>query len=111
YDRQKNIRAPAREPDTAKQSIQSLVFSPNESCWAGRRFLSAVEVSYGVPPLRALFDLQVGRAELVELAPDIVRRATQSNTRVWASSPLTVYALRFEDSFPADSTKKLREAI
>ncbi|HJZ63591.1 MAG TPA: ABC transporter substrate-binding protein [Candidatus Acidoferrum sp.] len=110
-DPTKNIKAPAPETGTAQPSVQKLRFSANESCWAGRPFLNAVEVSYGVPPLRALFDLQVGRAELVELAPDIVRRATQSNTRVWASSPLTVYALRFEDSFPADSTKKLREAI
>jgi len=107
----KSAKPPASDAGAAQSSAQKLRFTANESCWAGRPFLNAIEVTFGVPPLRALFDLQVGRADLVELAPDIVRRATQSNTRVWASAPLTVYALRFEDSLPADSSKKLREAI
>jgi len=100
-------------PDSAatQPTAQKLRFTANDSCWAGRPFLSAIEISYGVPPLRALFDLQVGRADLVELAPDIVRRATQSNTRVWASSPLTIYVLRFDDSLPTDSSQLLREAL
>src|SRR5260370_42243803 len=92
-------------------ATQHLRFSANESCWAGRPFLDAVDVSLGVPPLRALFDLQVGKAELVELAPDIARRATQSNTRVWASLPLTLYALRFDNSLPQFGNATLREAL
>ena len=90
---------------------QHLRFSANDSCWAGRPFLDAVDVSLGVPPLRALFDLQVGKAELVELAPDMARRATQSNTRVWTSSALTLYALRFDDSQPQAANGTLRDAL
>ena len=102
----------AKSDSTAAQAGgQRLHFSANESCWAGRPFLNAIEVSLGVPALRALFDLQVGRADLVELAPDIARRATQSNTRVWASSPLTLYALRSDDVLPQSSSQKLREAL
>jgi len=86
-------------------------FTANENCWAGRPFLDKIEVSYGIPPLRALFDLQAGRAELVELAPDVVRRANQSNVRVWASSPLTLYALRFDDAQPHAANEQLREAL
>ena len=96
--------------DTAG-ALQHFRFSANESCWAGRPFLDAIDVSLGVPPLRALFDLQVGKAELVELAPDIARRAAQSNTRVWASSPVTLYALRFDDAQPQSSNQTLREAL
>jgi Bacterial extracellular solute-binding proteins, family 5 Middle len=93
----------------AQPPVQHLRFTASESCWAGRPFLNAIDVTLGVPPLRALFDLQVGKAELVELAPDIVRRANQSNTRVWASSPLTLYMLRFDDAKP--QSEKLREAL
>ena len=97
---------------TASQpTTQHLRFVANEDCWAGRPFVDAVEVTLGVPPLRALFDLQVGKADLVELAPDFVRRANQANVRVWASSPLTLYALRFDDSQPAASNEVLREAV
>ncbi len=92
-------------------STQRFRFTANESCWAGRPFLDAIEISLGVQPLRALFDLQVGKAEIVELAPDIVRRANQSNVRVWASSPLTLYALRFDDTQPQAANEKLREAL
>jgi len=95
----------------AAANNQHLHFSANESCWAGRPLLDAVDVLLGVPPLRALFDLQVGKAELVELAPDIARRATQSNTRVWASSPLTLYALRFDSAQPQFANATLREAL
>jgi peptide/nickel transport system substrate-binding protein len=101
--------ATADSSSSAQTPAQHLRFTANELCWAGRPFLNAIEVTPGVPPLRALFDLQVGKAELVELAPDIVRRANQSNTRVWASSPLTLYALRFDDTKPQN--EKLREAI
>jgi len=110
-DSTRNTKASSPDAGATQANTQKLRFTANESCWAGRPFLNEIEITYGVPPLRALFDLQVGRADLVELAPDIVRRATQSNTRVWASSPLTIYALRFNDSLPADSSRKLREAF
>src|SRR5882672_11073904 len=86
-------------------------FTANDACWAGRPFLDKIEVSYGIPPLRALFDLQAGRAELVELAADGVRRANQSNVRVWTSSPLTLYALRFDDAQPQAANQQLRETL
>jgi hypothetical protein len=95
----------------AAAPTQHLRFSANESCSAGRPFLDAIDVSLGVPPLRAFFDLQAGKAELVELAPDVARRATQSNTRVWASSPLTLYALRFDDAQPQSANDTLRESL
>jgi ABC-type transport system substrate-binding protein len=99
------------KPVAGDAAAQHLRFSANESCWAGRPFLNAIDVTLGVPPLRALFDLQVGKAELVELAPDIARRAVQSNTRVWASSPLTLYALRFDDAQPQSANDTLRESL
>ncbi|HLK03977.1 MAG TPA: ABC transporter substrate-binding protein [Candidatus Acidoferrum sp.] len=96
---------------TAATATQHLRFSDNESCWAGRPFLDAVDVTVGVTPLRALFDLQAGKVDLVELAPDIARRAAQSNTRIWSSSALTLYALRFEASSAHAANDVLREAL
>jgi ABC-type transport system substrate-binding protein len=95
----------------ATASTQHLRFVANEFCWAGRPFLDPVDVTIGVLPLRALFDLQAGRADVVELAPDIARRAAQTNTRIWSSFPLTLYALRFEDTSWQASSDALREAF
>src|SRR5208283_4145296 len=58
-----------------------LKFRANEQSWAGRPFLDAIEVTLGEPPLRQLFDLQVGKADIVEVAPDLVRKARQDNLR------------------------------
>jgi peptide/nickel transport system substrate-binding protein len=88
-----------------------LHFRANEETWSGRPFLDAIEVTLGVPPLRQLFDLQLGRADLVELSPDLVRRAAQENLRVWASAPVTLYGLRFDDAQPASADTRLREAL
>jgi peptide/nickel transport system substrate-binding protein len=88
-----------------------LRFRVNEETWSGRPFLDAIEVTLGVPPLRQLLDLQLGKADLVELSPELVRRAMQDNQRVWSSAPVTFYGLRFDDVPPAAKSAKLREAM
>jgi peptide/nickel transport system substrate-binding protein len=86
-------------------------FNANEDYWAGRPFLDAIEVVLGGPALRQLLDLQTGRADIVEIAPDLVHKARQDNLRVWASAPNTLLALRFDDAQPASSDDHLREAF
>src|SRR5260370_26975671 len=88
-----------------------LRFRANEETWSGGQFLDAIEVTLGVPPLRQLLDLQLGKADLVELSPELVRRAMQDNQRVWSSAPVTFYGLRFDDAQPAGAAAKLREAM
>src|SRR5216684_4716113 len=88
-----------------------LRFRANEETWSGRPFLDAIEVTLGVPPLRQLLDLQLGKADLVELSPELVRRAMQDNQRVWASAPVTFYGLRFDSAQPSAAAAKLREAM
>jgi ABC-type transport system substrate-binding protein len=88
-----------------------LVFSANEESWAGRPFVDAVDVALGVPPLRALFDLQLGKADLIELASDLVPRARQANLRVWSSDPVVLYGLRFDDAQATAADPRLRQAL
>jgi len=103
--------APSEGAGAQNGPTQHFRFAANETCWAGRPFLDAIDVTSGVPPLRALFDLQVGKADVAELAPDIARRGAQSNTRIWSSSPVTLYALRFENSSAQGRNDTLREAF
>jgi peptide/nickel transport system substrate-binding protein len=88
-----------------------LRFRANEETWSGRPFVDAIDVTLGVLPLRQLFDLQLGKADLVELSPELVRRATQENLRVWSSAPVTFYGLRFDDAQVSAADAKLREAL
>ena len=101
---------PANE--TASRAASShLYFRANEEAWSGRPFVDGIDVTLGVPPLRAMFDLQLGKADLIELAPDLVPRAKQSSLRVWTSEPVTLYGLRFDDTQAAASDVRLREAL
>jgi len=99
-----------------KDSVQRaagshLFFRANENAWSGRPFLNAIDVTLGVPPLRAMFDLQLGKVDLVELSPELVPRASQAGLHLWTSEPVQLYALRFDDAQRAAADVRLREAF
>ena len=97
--------------DGAAGPSERLRFRCNELSWSGRPFVDAVDVTLGVQPLRALLDLQLGKADLAELSEDTARRAQQSNVKVWASAPLTLYAVKFAAHAKSESERTLREAL
>jgi peptide/nickel transport system substrate-binding protein len=97
--------------NAAAGQAQHLRFRFNEQCWSGRPFVDAIEVTLGVPPLRALLDVQLGKADVAELSEDTARRAQQSNLKLWASAPLTMYGLRFGAPAKSENVRTLREAL
>ena len=104
---------PSEIPDdtVARGGPGHVIFRANNEAWSGRPFVDGIDVILGIPPLRAMFDLQLGKADLIELAPDLVPRAKQANLRIWTSEPVTLYALRFDESDPATADVHLREAL
>jgi peptide/nickel transport system substrate-binding protein len=78
--------------------------------WAGRPYVDAIEVEMGRSPREQFIDLQVGKADIVELAPAEIRAATERGTRTWSSAPLEILALVFGQGRAADNAK-LREAL
>jgi ABC-type transport system substrate-binding protein len=78
--------------------------------WAGRPFLDAVEVTMGVPLRQQATEFELGRADLVELAPAEARRAAEAGTRVWQSAPAELFALVAGERGPA-ADLRLREAV
>jgi peptide/nickel transport system substrate-binding protein len=86
-------------------------FQANEGAWSGRPFVDFVEVVLGEPALRQFLDLQVGRADIVEIAPDLVRKGRQEGLRIWNSAPQTLVALRFDGALAAPASDQLRQAL
>jgi peptide/nickel transport system substrate-binding protein len=84
-------------------------FTANEDYWDGRPFPDAVEVEMGRATRDQWIDLEVGRADLVELGPGEVRRARASDRGVWSSAPVSLLALVFRDGHPADP--RLRQVL
>jgi peptide/nickel transport system substrate-binding protein len=99
------------EANPSALKLAHLKFRANEDAWAGRPFLDSIEVTLGNPALRQVLNLQVGRADIIDIPPDLVRKARQDNLRVWSSPPATLLALRFDAAQPAASDARLREAL
>jgi peptide/nickel transport system substrate-binding protein len=84
-------------------------FTANDDYWGGRPFLDAIEIEMGRTPRDQWIDLEVGRADLVELGPAEVRRARTADRNVWSSAPLSLLAIVFRDGHPAGP--RLRQAL
>jgi hypothetical protein len=110
-DKNATPRPDASNNAASRLAASHLLFRANEDAWSGRPFVDAIDVSLAVPPLRAMFDLQLGKADLVELSPDLIPRAKQAGLRLWTSDPVTLYGLRFDDAQPAAADAHLREAF
>jgi peptide/nickel transport system substrate-binding protein len=76
------------------QAQKKLALIANEDDWAGRPFVDRIEISLGVATRQQLVDLELGKADVVELQPNLTQRAAQtSSTRMWSSSPVELFAL------------------
>ena len=75
------------------QPRQRAVFAANDGHWGGRPFLDKIEVQMGVNLAEQIVDFELGKADLIELAPDQLRRATQDGARIWISSPVELLAI------------------
>ncbi|MBI3670406.1 MAG: hypothetical protein HY237_11570, partial [Acidobacteria bacterium] len=93
------------------QPRRRLVVAANEDSWAGRPFLDSIAVEMGVAPAQQIVDLELGQADLVEVAPDQARRAAQSGGRIWSSAPVELLALVFDVLRPAVQDARLRQIL
>jgi len=106
-----SVAAMASEVNPTAIKPAKIRFQANDGTWCGRPFVDFVEVTLGEPALRQLFDLQVGKTDIAEIAPDLVRKARQEGLRIWNSAPQTLVALRFEGTLAAPASDQLREAF
>jgi ABC-type oligopeptide transport system substrate-binding subunit len=86
------------------------VFEADENAPGGRPFLDAVEIVMGRSLRDQSNDLELGRADLVELGPAELRRQA-AGRRVWSSSPVRVLALAFAARPTVADDARLREAL
>jgi ABC-type transport system substrate-binding protein len=78
--------------------------------WGGRPFLDMVEIEMGRATRDQFIDLQVGKADVIELAPNEMRTAAERGTKTWVSAPVELLALVF-GSGHASGDARLREAL
>jgi len=83
------------------------VFAANLDYWAGRPYLDAIEIEMGRSSRDQALDLDLNKADVVELAAADARRATQNGRKTWTSAPVDLLALIFEPAVDG----RMREAI
>ncbi|MDE3136134.1 MAG: hypothetical protein KGL59_06150 [Acidobacteriota bacterium] len=88
-----------------------IALAANAEDWQGRPFLDGIEIQMGRATREQWIDLQLGRADIVEIPPDQVHRATVSHVTLWSSQPAEVVALVFDPSRPAAENAGVRQAL
>ena len=76
--------------------------------WHPRPFVDRIEVQFNRGLREQAVDLELGRADLVEVAPEDGR---QSGRRISRSDPVVLLALRFSHTNPAVRDPHIREAV
>ena len=82
-------------------------FTADDNAPGGRPFLDAVEIQMARPLRDQSVDLELGKADIVELSPTELRKQPASR-RVWSSSPVRLMALVFG---PRITDPRVREAL
>jgi peptide/nickel transport system substrate-binding protein len=83
------------------------VYEADDSAAGGRPFVDSVEIILNRPLRDQSIDLELGKADIVELGPNELRRQV-AGRKVWASSPVRVLALVFAPRF---DDARVREAL
>jgi len=78
---------------TSWQPGARAVFSAFEDSWEGRPFADSIEIEMGRPLREQQLDFELGKTDLIELAPDQLRALAQSGKKTWSSAPVEFYFL------------------
>jgi len=90
---------------------KKLVLSAREDYWGGRAFLDSVEIELGKSFRDQSIALDLGKAQLIEVAPEQLHRASAENNRVEHSEPVELMALLFARDSGSVDDGHLREAL
>lgn len=85
----------------------SALYTAENGAPGGRPFLDGVEIQMARPLREQAIDLELGKADLVELGPNELRRTT-AGRRIWRSAAVRLLALEFG---PDAADPRVREAL
>ena len=102
---------PFQIDDWTSGAASKVIFTANDSCWAGRPFVDKIELTMGVDTQLQANAIAFGQADVVELPASQVRRAAQRGVRTVSSEPVELFALQFDTTRPAVQDARVRQAI
>lgn len=88
----------------------AVTLAANQNCWAGRPFADSIEIRGHRSVRDQWLDLSVGRADLVEVPPEMLRQARQQQLTLVVSPPVELLALQISSN-GALANPRLRASI
>jgi len=93
------------------QPGKKLTIAAEESYWRGRPFLDRIEVEMGKSYRDQMTALDLGKADLVEVAAEQAGRVSLEGRRLASSAPVELLALLFTHEAASPEEKMLRAAL
>jgi ABC-type transport system substrate-binding protein len=90
---------------------KKLVLIARDDYWGGRAFLDSIEIEMGKSFREQMIALDLGKADVVEVAPEQARHATAEGRRIQSSAPAEWMALVFGREVQSDEEGKVRDAL
>jgi peptide/nickel transport system substrate-binding protein len=90
---------------------KKLVVTARDDYWGGRPFLDSIEVELGKTFREQMVSFDLGKAQVVEVAPEQARRATTEGNRIGTSAPIELVALVFDRDPQSAADSKQRDAL
>jgi peptide/nickel transport system substrate-binding protein len=90
---------------------KKLRLAASNEYWGGRPFLDSVEIDMGQGLREQMLALDLGRADLIEVAPEQAHRAAAEGRRVESSLPVDLMALVFAREAQSTDDTRLRQAL
>ncbi|MHB8754437.1 MAG: ABC transporter substrate-binding protein [Candidatus Acidiferrales bacterium] len=86
-------------------------FAANDDYWGGRPFVDAVDVQMGRTVRESMIDLDLGKTDIADVAPDRARIDAARGIRISASDPDELLALVFAPSSARAKDIRIRQAL
>src|SRR5579863_2895492 len=93
------------------QAGKKLALAAEENYWNGRTYLDGIEIELGRSFHDQLLALELGRTDLVEVAPEQSHRVAAGGHLVTVSEPVELIALLFARDGQTPAEKSLRDAL
>jgi peptide/nickel transport system substrate-binding protein len=90
---------------------KKLTLTARDDYWGGRAFVDAIEIEMGKSFREQMIALDLGKVDVVEVAPDQARHAVSEGRHVESSFPAEWMALFFGRDIQSAEEGKLRQAL
>ncbi|MBZ5704398.1 MAG: ABC transporter substrate-binding protein [Acidobacteriia bacterium] len=93
------------------QPGKKLTLTARDDYWGGRPFVDSIVIEMGKSFRDQMISLDLGKADLIEVAPEQAHRAAMENRSVQSSAPLELMALVFTRDRQSAEEGRLRQAL